>query len=205
MKTLFTLLLLFAVIAAPQPRTIEDYFKLLPEEYVTHTGDYGPLETIVDADNGYYAIAEKTRTTESVFEFALFRQADGGAVFVAANTLYDHACFSHQTFFLRHDGAKWSDISSTTMPRLTPEHFTDDPRTAAALKRHRTWTSYLRYRLPRRGTTLEVTLRLCDTALEYDDALSDNDRALLLKLLRARPTTLRLNWNRTRGRFLFAR
>lgn len=209
MKTLLTLLLLSAV-AAPQPRTIEDYFKLLPEEYVTHVGDYGPLGTIVDADNGYYAIAEKTRlpggaAPEPVFEFALFRKADGRAVFVAANTLYDHACLSHENFFLQHDGAKWSNVSSTVAPRLAPEHFTDDPQTAAALRRHKTWTSYLRHRLPRRGTTVEVTLRLCDTALEHDDALSPRDRARLLTLLGARPKTLRLNWNRARGRFLLTR
>jgi len=211
MKILSTLLLLSVVAAAPQPRTIEDYFKLLPAEYVTHVGDYGPLATVVDADHGYYAIIEKTSAPEAaapepVFEFALFRKADGGAVFVAANTLYDHACLSHQTFFLRHDGAKWSDVSSTVAPRLTAEHFTDDPRTAAALKRHKSWHDYLRYRLPRRGTNVEVTLRLCDTALEYDDALSDDDSARLVKLLQtATRKTVKLNWDRARGRFVVAR
>lgn len=198
---------------APPPRTVADYVKLLPAEYVTHAGDYGPLETVVDVANGYYAVAEKTGTPDAperdtlvpVFEFAVFRRADDGAVFVAANTIYDHACFSYETFFLGHDGARWSDVSPAVAPHLTPELFFDDPAAVAALKRHKGWRSYLRHRLPRRGTTVEVTLRLCDTDIESDDALSERDRAKLLALLQSTPKTLKLNWDRTRGRFVLAR
>ena len=223
MKTISLLLLLVATAApapgrvqakgATPPRTIADYFKLLPAEYVTHAGDYGPLETIVDVRNGYYAVAEKTRLPGApertglvpVFEFALFRRSDGGAVFVAANTKYDHACFAYETFFLRHDGANWADVAAEVAPRLGPELFFDDREAVAALRRDRTWAANLRHRLSRRGTTVEVTPRLCDTAIETDDTLSDRERAKLLALVRARPRPVTLNWDRARGRFVLAR
>ena len=85
----------------PAPN-VEDFFKLLPGRYVTHEGDYGRLETISDAPNGYLAVRDAAAGASSppVFEFALYSSAGGERFFVAANTKYDHACHSFETFFL---------------------------------------------------------------------------------------------------------
>lgn len=194
---------------APQsgPRTIEDYFRLLPERYVTHVGDYGRVEKIVDVKNGYLAFADTSAgAARPVFEFALYRAADGTPFFIAANTQYDHACHSFETFFLTHDGKGWGDAAAAgVMPRLTPDTFFKERGPAALVGKHEGWRSYLRHRPARRGPTLEVSLELCDVAIENDPNLGEGERRTLAALLARRPRAATLRWNRLEGKFEFAR
>jgi len=202
-------LLLAALGASAQGPTpnVEDFFKLLPERYVTHEGDYGRLETLSDAPNGYLAIRDTTAggAARPVFEFALYESADGDRLFVVANTRYDHACHSFETFFLRHDGRGWGDAGPGVMPPLTPSNFFPDRAAAALVGRHEGWQSYLRHRPSRRGATLEVSLELCDVAVENDLRLNERERARLASLLARRPPSITLRWNRREAKFEFAR
>lgn len=204
--TLAAVALLVAALAAPAQGptpNVGDFFKLLPERYVTHEGDYGRLETTSDVPNGYLAIRDTTAggAAPPVFEFAIYESADGDRFFVAANTKYDHACHSFETFFLRHDGRDWGEAGPGVMPALTPAHFFPARATAALVGRHEGWQSYLRHRPARRGTTLEVSLELCDVAVENDTRLNGRERARLASLLARRPPSVTLRWNRREARF----
>jgi hypothetical protein len=197
-----------AAVAAPQGPTpnVEEFFKLLPERYVTHEGDYGRLVTTADAPNGYLAISDVTAASAPpVFEFALYHSADGGRFFVAANTKYDHACHSFETFFLRHDGRGWGEAGPGVMPPLAPSDFFRERAAAALVAKHEGWRSYLRHRPARRGTTLEVSLELCDVAVENDPQLTERERERLATLLARRPPAVTLRWNRREARFELAR
>jgi hypothetical protein len=187
------------------PRSVADYFAQLPARYVTHEGDYGRLERTVDERAGYLAVAvAAARPARPVFELALYRAAGGAPFFVAANTKYDHACHSFETFFLTHDGKDWADAARRVMPPLTPSMFYGGAP-AALVGKHEGWRSYLRHRPARRGLALTVTLELCDVAVENDPALSATERARLLALLGREPPSIVLHWNRKAARFEPAR
>ena len=128
-----------AAAQGPAPN-VEDFFKLLPARYVTHEGDYGRLETISDAPNGYLAVRDAAAgQARPVFEFALYESADGDRFFVAANTKYDHACHSFETFFLKHDGrARRQARGLAVLPPPQPRAARHDaPSLARTLRRGR--------------------------------------------------------------------
>ena len=133
-----------AVAQTKQPRTVRDFFNLLPQKYF-------PLEScepakdrncakarreyvksfleIEDTANGYWKSG--CDGAQSCLRMALFKRPDATYV-VAVHTLNEADETNH---FLEYKNGKWSDVSAQTVPDFSNKNV---------------------YELPRQGTTVEV-------------------------------------------------
>jgi hypothetical protein len=126
------------------PRTVRDFFNLLPQKYFTLEGcepakdkncerarrDYvkSYLE-VEDTKNGYWK--SSCDGAQSCLRMALFKRPDASYV-VAVHTLHE---MDEQNYFLEYRDGKWFDISSKIVPEFSAKNI---------------------YELPRYGTTIEV-------------------------------------------------
>lgn len=131
-------------IAVGEPKTIRDFFMLLPEKYFLLEGcekakdpdcrkaklDY--LKTFTDVEdtaNGYFKGG--CDGAQSCIEMTIFKRPDGKylvAVATEAEMLMDQ-------FFLDYDGGRWTDVAARDVPEYSKKNI---------------------YALPRKGTTVEV-------------------------------------------------
>ena len=126
------------------PRTVRDYFLLVPESYVGYPLEFrkyllkGGLGVVVDVKNGYISYDASDNPEE--FEFAIFRRGDGGHV-VAYSIPYDPDFLESTPKFmlLTYRDGRWSEVTN----ELLPEPFDRGKR--------------LSYKLPRRGREVVVT------------------------------------------------
>lgn len=127
-----------------QPRTVRDFFNLLPQKYFTLEGcepakdkncerarreyvkNYLEVE---DTKNGYWK--SSCDGGQSCLRMALFKRPDATYI-VAVHTLFES---DETNYFLEYKNGKWSDISSQVVPEFSPKNI---------------------YELPRYGTTVEV-------------------------------------------------
>jgi hypothetical protein len=148
------ILCLLAVITAPglkaspaqssAPKTVGDYFLLVPERYFPYDlsfrqdllhGDHRGV--VIDVRNGY--ISWDASDAPDAFEFVIFRKSNGSYV-VAYNDTgddFDQPGDGPGPMLLSYEGGKWRDVTKALLP--------------VALDRK------LGYKLPRNGRSIEVT------------------------------------------------
>jgi len=127
-----------------RPKTVRDFFELLPQKYFMLEGCAPARDKncararaeylrrylqIEDAANGY--MQGGCDGAQSCFEMALFKRPDGTYV-VGLTTSHE---MSENSYFLEYAGGAWRDIGA----RVVPEYGEDKV-----------------YELPRHGTTVEV-------------------------------------------------
>jgi hypothetical protein len=127
-----------------QPRTVRDFFNLLPQKYFPLEGcdrakdkncerarrEYvkSYLE-VEDAANGYWK--SSCDGAQSCLRMALFKRPDASYV-VVVHTLHEA---DETNYFLEYRSGKWVDISRKIVPEFSARNI---------------------YELPRHGTTVEV-------------------------------------------------
>ena len=137
------------------PKTVRDYFMLLPGNYFsldccggysTKAGKEKYLKQYLDVEdtaNGY--MKGWGDGAQDAFEMALFKKPDGsyliGFYTLGEGDLEDVP----YTVFLQYSAGKWTDVSKTAVPNYDPKKNI--------------------YQLPRNGTTVEV--------FQKDEAASD--------------------------------
>jgi len=130
--------------AGDQPKTVRDFFNLLPEKYFTLEGcdretdkdckkaraEYLKNFTQVeDIPNGYFKGA--CDGAQACIEMAIFKRPDGSYLVGVATEFEMGSNF----YFLDYAGGKWEDVSSSVVPEYSKKNW---------------------YELPRRGTTMKV-------------------------------------------------
>lgn len=194
-KSIFFVLLAFnlTISAATPPKTVLDYYHLLPKPYRNYYGDFVGEQLKVDIRNGY-VVVKVDGWNEPVFEMALFRDAQGEALFVVTNLQYDHVCIFYKSYALRYQDGKW--LETDALPQLEPKDFFTQKEDIAVLQKVPNYYS-LHYRPPHYGTELKVSFgELCDVV---DEVLNTEDYARFINLKTDKVHHLR--WNRKRGVF----
>lgn len=149
-KKILFLILTVALFAIPafaqtkQPKTVRDFFNLLPREYFeigccveygeTHTkeGRAKYLERFLEVDdpaNGY--LEGRGHAGQGGIKMALFKRPDGS--YLAG--VETHTVLTMDNYFLEYRNGKWFDVSSKVVPQFGKNKF---------------------YSLPRYGTKIEV-------------------------------------------------
>lgn len=217
-KIILSPVLIFITVLAAQAQipaadwSIADYFKNLPEKYLTASGDYAKpsAETVVfDEPNGY-AVAhlngvrqiEPDEPTYPIFEMALFKSQIKPPLVVVANSINDHVCTDYETFFLQRVGSKWTEVKREVLPPMNLKMFWDATQSAARLLKiiKESSTSY-HFKPPRHGTRMKVSLEICDY-LE-DDVPEETGKELRKLIESAKP--IYLEWDKQNGKFKFAK
>jgi hypothetical protein len=141
--------LLFAVAAAAQtrqPKTVRDYFMLLPESYFSFDCCYHLPPSrrkieylkrylfVEDSENGY--MSGHGDAAQEGFEMALFKRPNGS--YLIGFYTFGEGGIEETPWvvFLDYKAGRWTDVSRREIPEYSPEK--ND------------------YRLPRKGTTIEV-------------------------------------------------
>lgn len=126
-----------------QPRTVRDFFMLLPEQYFTLEGcfpdkdkdcrqarlDY--LKTfaeIEDTKNGY--LKGGCDGAQACLEMALFKRPDGTYLIGMAT----FAEMINDFYFLDYAGGKWTDVSASVVPEYSKKNYYELPRYGTTVK-----------------------------------------------------------------------
>ncbi|MBC7901265.1 MAG: hypothetical protein H7070_14565 [Saprospiraceae bacterium] len=129
--------------SADQPKTIRDFFMLLPDKYFVLEGcerdtdkacrkakiDY--LETfaeIEDTANGY--LKGGCDGAQSCLEMAIFKRPDGTYLIGVATA----AEMMHDFFFLDYGAGKWTDVSASEIPEFSKNNMYELPRIGTTVK-----------------------------------------------------------------------
>ena len=129
---------------ASEPKTVADFFLLVPERYMKYYDLRFREEllrgerrgAVVDIPNGYISWDASDNPEE--FEFAIFKKRDGRyivAYSVGYNSEYDDP--GSKLFLLSYEGGKWRDVTKSLLP--------------APFDKRKT------YKLPRQGRSIDVT------------------------------------------------
>src|SRR5918911_4455303 len=125
-----------------EPRTVRDFFLLVPESYVGYDRRFredvlrGQPGAVVDVRNGY--ISYKATDNQEAFEFAIFRKSNGK--YLAAYSAGYDPDFPDTTsilLLLSYEGGRWSDVTRQLLPRAFDRRLT--------------------YKLPRQGRSIVVS------------------------------------------------
>ncbi|HEY8563029.1 MAG TPA: hypothetical protein VIL74_21815 [Pyrinomonadaceae bacterium] len=140
----FCCLVLTAPAQTKQPRTVREFFTLLPQKYFTLEGCRPEREKncdaarreyierfleIEDAENGYWKSG--CDGAQSCLTMALFKRPDASYV-VALKVEFE---MGTDNYFLEYKNGRWYDVSRTAVPNFSKDNI---------------------YELPREGTTVEV-------------------------------------------------
>lgn len=127
-----------------QPKTVRDFFNLLPQKYFTLEGCEPKTDKncnqarkeyiqnyleIEDTANGYWKSG--CDGGQSCLDIALFKRPNGTYV-VAVHTIYET---DEINYFLEYKNGKWFDISAQVVPNFSKKNI---------------------YELPQKGTTIVV-------------------------------------------------
>ncbi|MBP6002530.1 MAG: hypothetical protein KA746_03745 [Pyrinomonadaceae bacterium] len=125
------------------PKTIRDFFTLLPEKYFTLEGcmresdkecikaraEYLKTFTQVeDTANGYFKGG--CDGAQSCIEMAIFKRPDGTYLVGLATS----GEMMNDFYFLDYKDGKWSDISSTVVPEFSKKNWYELPRVGTSVK-----------------------------------------------------------------------
>jgi hypothetical protein len=131
-------------VSTNQPKTVRDFYMLLPQKYFTLEGcepktdkdcrkarlDYlKSFVSVEDTENGY--LSGGCDGAQSCLEMALFKRP-GGSYLVGVST---SAEMMQDDYFLDYRGGDWKEVSSTIVPEFSRKNM---------------------YKLPRYGTTVQV-------------------------------------------------
>jgi hypothetical protein len=191
--------------------SIADYFKNLPEKYITASGDFMPRSNetaVIDEKNGYAAYLSSPPQPESgnppfpIFETALFKSQTKPPLLVVVNQISDSVCTEYKTFFLRRVGSDWTEVKREVLPPMNLKMFWDTPQSAPRLLKiiKESSTSY-HFEPPRQGTRMKVSLEICDY-LE-DDTPREKVKELSKRIESAKP--IYLTWDKQNSKFNFAK
>lgn len=154
--------------ASGQPRTVRDFFNLLPEKYFTLEGceretdkdckkarsEYLKNFTLVeDIPNGYFKGA--CDGAQACIEMAIFKRPDS-TYLVGIATEFE---MGSNFYFLDYAGGKWEDVSAAVVPEFSKKNW---------------------YELPRQGTTMKVYAK---KIIEQGDDFEASEKGKLLYLL----------------------
>ena len=124
-----------------EPKTVADFFLLVPERYVGYPLDFRQQllrgerrGTVIDIKNGY--ISWNASDNPEEFEFAIFRKNNGKYV-VAFSSPGDPGLFPSRFFLLTYDNGKWRNVTRALLPTGYNKRFN--------------------YKLPREGRSIVVT------------------------------------------------
>jgi len=139
---------------ASAPRTVSDYFKLLPESYFEARNPAEARQVraqmlkAADVDTGNDYLEVGGDAAQAGLSVALFRHA--GSVTVAVNAQGEYYSFD----LLRRENGRWRNVTRTLVPGFSRHHI---------------------YEVPRQGTTI----RVFDNLIKEDDfAPADRGRHL---------------------------
>ena len=129
--------------ATGEPKTIRDFFMLLPEKYFVLEGCQGDREKdcnkakldylktfteIEDTANGYFKGG--CDGAQSCIEMAIFKKPDG--TYLAGVSTY--AEMMNDNFFIDYDGGKWTDVSASVIPQFSKKNMYEFPRVGTVVK-----------------------------------------------------------------------
>lgn len=137
-----------AAAQSPEPKTVADFFLLVPDRYV---GSYDLRHrqemlrgdrrgVVVDIPNGY--ISYDASDNPSGFEFAVFRKSNGGYLVAYSTGAFHDQEMAEELgnwptlFLLSYEGGGWRDVTRASLPVAYDEK--------------------LAYMLPRRGRGIAV-------------------------------------------------
>ena len=128
-------------VSSPEPKTVADFFLLVPERYVGYPLDFRQQllrgerrGTVIDIPNGYISWDASDNPEE--FEFAIFRKSNGKYI-VAFSSPGDPGLFPSRFFLLTYDNGKWRNVTRALLPV--------------------TYNKLFDYKLPRQGRSIVVT------------------------------------------------
>jgi hypothetical protein len=130
-------------VSSGQPKTVRDFFMLLPQKYFTLEGcqpetdkdcrkarlDY--LKTFVDVEdteNGY--LKGGCDGAQSCLEMALFKRPDG-TYLVGVSTFAE---MMEDSYFLDYPNGNWTDVSAATVPQFSRKNIYEMPRYGTTVK-----------------------------------------------------------------------
>jgi hypothetical protein len=136
-----------AAAQTPEPKTVADFFLLVPDNYMEGYDRSFREEllagkrrgAVVDTANGF--ISYEASDNPMGFEFAIFRKSNGGYIVAYSNSISDNFDWEimdgYTLYLLSYDGGNWRDVKESLLPKP--------------------FNKKLTYRLPRRGTSIEVS------------------------------------------------
>jgi len=141
---LFGILALTTNAQTKQPRTVRDFFNLLPQRYFALEGcAANPTKSSCDkARREYvknYLEVEDTPNSywksgcdgaQSCLTMALFKRADATYI-VALKVEFESGS---DNYFLEYKGGRWSDISKQVVPNFSKNNIYELPRTGTTIK-----------------------------------------------------------------------
>ena len=187
--------------------SIADYFKNLPEKYITASGDYSngriaAKNLLIDEKNGYAVQMDSppgiSDNPYPIFEMALFKSQNNSPLLVVANRKSDPVCTEYETFFLRRMSGKWTEVKSEVLPSMNLKMFWDTPESASRLLKiiKESAVSY-HFELPREGTQMKMSLEICDY---LEDGVPEKTAKELDELIKTAKPIL-LEWSKQSGKF----
>ncbi|MEK7723123.1 MAG: hypothetical protein AAB336_02135 [Acidobacteriota bacterium] len=145
----------------PEPKTVTDFFYLLPEKHFAPFEDgNGKKQNLKDfrksiikiADNKNGFLRLESFQWEGWAEVAIFKKTNGKYIVGVIENGCGPVCGS-DVFFYSYENKKWSDVTTQVLPKITETQF------AEAYKRHKTTEedeTGIIYELPRVGKTIKV-------------------------------------------------
>lgn len=149
------------------PRTVLDYYRLLPAKYLNLAQDSTtckPVISVNDAANGYLALgvprgkclASGNWESWAGAEIALFKKRAGGYVIAVAQT-ETMTVSNTNLVFLEYDAGEWRSVTDKVAPKITDEIIIAAYRRAKAANDEDidpNSAMYVTYDLPRNGRSI---------------------------------------------------
>lgn len=149
-----------------QPRTVEDFYLLLPAKYIqplTQAKNRKGLIAVKDVADGYLRLESGATGLdwEGWAEIALFKKTNGEYVVGVVDGSCATICYSGVEF-LEYANGKWTSVTKKIMPEIS------DAMTLARYKKLNPDDTefdaqnppYTSYKLPRKGTTVILNANL---------------------------------------------
>lgn len=144
------------------PRTVEDFYLLLPAKYIQPLAamkDRRKLIKTQDIANGYlYLSGEKAAAGwEGWAEIALFKKTNGEYVVGVVDGDCATMCYSGVEF-LEYKNGKWTEVTSRVLPEISDEMILSRYKKLfpGDTEYEQGNPPYTNYELPRKGTTIRL-------------------------------------------------
>lgn len=186
LASLFILLIAFASFTFAQPKTVTDYFLVMPTDVYSSdiegnkisgksalTKHRKSLIKIEDVKNGYLKLEGPW---EGWAEIALFKKNDGSYIVAQAESGCGPACDGFVKFFT-YNGGKWTNITKTIFPQISAKTaaktFNLKKPADAEIADEEGFAFY--YLLPRVGKTLKIACNECTQSGDPDFVFMEFD------------------------------
>ena len=141
--TIAALILTVSASAQTQPKTVRDFFTLLPDKYFTLEGCYPETDKgckkaraeylkayteVEDIANGYFKGG--CDGAQSCIEMAIFKRPNGTYLVGLATS----GEMMNDFYFLNYAGGKWTNVSVATVPGFSKKNWYELPRVGTTVK-----------------------------------------------------------------------